>query len=111
MNLDTESGIVGSLGGTTALLLLVVFTMVNIALLVLRRDKAPENSFRAPTIIPILGAATSAFLIGPWARSRADWVQYEIAGLLLALGVALWAVNWLANRINYKKGNISSGHF
>jgi len=38
-------------------------------------------------------------------------VQYEIAGLLLALGVALWAVNWLANRINYKKGNISSGHF
>lgn len=111
VNLDTDSGIVGSLGGTTALLLLVVFTMVNIALLVLRRDKAPEDSFRAPTIIPILGAATSAFLIGPWARSRADWVQYEIAGLLLALGIALWAVTWLANRINYKKGNISSGHF
>ena len=111
VNLDTDSGIVGSLGGTTALLLLVVFTMVNIALLVLRRDKAPEDAFRAPTIIPILGAATSAFLIGPWARSRADWVQYEIAGLLLALGIALWAVTWLANRINYKKGNISSGHF
>ncbi|GAA1405199.1 amino acid permease [Glutamicibacter uratoxydans] len=108
VNLDSESGIVGSLGGTTALLLLAVFTVVNIALLVLRRDKAPEDAFRAPTIIPILGAITCAFLIGPWARSRADWVQYEIAGLLLALGVVLWAVNWIANRINYKKGNIST---
>ncbi len=108
VNLDSESGIVGSLGGTTALLLLAVFTVVNIALLVLRRDKAPEDAFRAPTIIPILGAITCAFLIGPWARSRADWVQYEIAGLLLALGVVLWAVNWVANRINYKKGNIST---
>lgn len=108
VNLDSESGIVGSLGGTTALLLLAVFTVVNIALLVLRRDKAPKDAFRAPTIIPILGAITCAFLIGPWARSRADWVQYEIAGLLLALGVVLWAVNWIANRINYKKGNIST---
>ncbi|WP_313811053.1 APC family permease [Glutamicibacter sp.] len=108
VNMNSESGIVGSLGGTTALLLLCVFTVVNIALLVLRRDKAPEDSFRAPTIFPILGALTCAFLTGPWARSREDWVQYEIAGLLLALGVVLWAVNWLANRINYKKGVIST---
>lgn len=108
VNIDTESGIVGYLGGTTALLLLCVFAVVNIALLVLRRDKAPEDAFRAPTIIPILGAITCLFLAGPWARARADWVQYEIAGLLLGLGVVLWAATWLANRINYKKGNIST---
>lgn len=108
VNLDSENGIVGSLGGTTALLLLCVFAVVNVSLLVLRRDKAPADAFRAPTIIPILGVVFCLFLAGPWARSRADWVQYEIAGLLLVIGVVLWAVTWLVNRINYKKGNIET---
>ncbi|KSU64958.1 APC family permease [Arthrobacter sp. NIO-1057] len=108
VNLDSENGIVGSLGGTTALLLLCVFAVVNVSLLVLRREKAPADAFRAPTIIPILGVVFCLFLAGPWARSRADWVQYEIAGLLLLIGVALWALTWLINRINYKKGIIET---
>ncbi|UYQ76844.1 APC family permease [Glutamicibacter sp. JL.03c] len=113
VNLDSENGIVGSLGGTTALLLLCVFAVVNVSLLVLRREKAPADAFRAPTIIPFLGVVFCLFLAGPWARSRADWVQYEIAGLLLVIGVVLWAVTWLVNRINYKKGNIETrpGHY
>ncbi|WP_345470631.1 APC family permease [Glutamicibacter ectropisis] len=108
VNLDSENGIVGSLGGTTALLLLCVFAVVNVSLLVLRREKAPADAFRAPTIIPILGVVFCLFLAGPWARSREDWVQYEIAGLLLLIGVALWALTWLINRINYKKGIIET---
>lgn len=108
VNLDTESGIVGSLGGTTALLLLCVFAVVNVSLLVLRRDKAPADAFRSPTFIPVVGAVLCLFLAGPWARSREDWVQYEIAGLLLLIGIALWAVTWLINRINYKKGVIAT---
>ena len=108
VNLDTGSSIVGSLGGTTALLLLCVFAVVNVALLVLRRDKPEPGAFRAPTIIPILGVVFCLFLAGPWARSREDWVQYEIAGLLLVIGIVLWAVTWLINRINYKKGVIET---
>jgi amino acid transporter len=37
------------LGGTTALLLLEVFTIVNVAVLVLRRDHVDHPHFRAPT--------------------------------------------------------------
>ena len=84
--------------GTTALLLLVVFTMVNVACLILRRDPTPEGAFRAPTILPILGAICCAFLVGPWARLEADMIQYKIAGGLLAIGVVLWAITWLINR-------------
>lgn len=100
VNANSESGIVGQLGGTTALLLLCVFAVVNVALLVLRRDPTPEGAFRAPTVVPILGAVTSLFLVGPWARSREDWIQYEIAGLLLVIGVALWIVTWASTAIH-----------
>ena len=88
------------LGGTTALLLLCVFTVVNIALIVIRRrpteDKHPH--FTAPTVLPYLGAATCAFLAGPWARSDEQQEQYVIAGFLLAAGIVLWALTWLTNR-------------
>ena len=40
------------LGSTTALLLLAVFTVVNIAVLVLRRDPVDHEHFRAPTALP-----------------------------------------------------------
>ena len=86
---------VSALGGTTALLLLAVFTVVNIACLVLRRDAPPDGAFRSPGILPWVGVATCAFLLGPWAQ---DAIEYRIAGLLLALGVVLWALTWLWNR-------------
>ncbi|UBH06218.1 amino acid permease [Leucobacter sp. Psy1] len=108
VNQNSDSGIVGQLGGTTALLLLCVFAVVNVALLILRRDPTPEGGFRAPTVIPILGAVTSLFLVGPWARSREDWIQYEIAGLLLAIGVGLWLVTWIVTAIHRKATNSES---
>ncbi len=88
--LITFVGEVPALGGTTALLLLCVFTVVNVALLVLRRDPVEHDHFRTPTVLPILGVATCAFLTGPW--TGRDPVQYKIAGILLGIGVLLWGI-------------------
>ncbi len=94
--LITFVGEVPALGGTTALLLLCVFTVVNVAVLVLRRDRVDHQHFRTPTILPILGAVFCAFLTGPW-TGRAI-VQYHVAGVLLAVGVVLWFVTIMVNR-------------
>ena len=82
--------------GTTALLLLCVFTVVNVAVLVLRRDPVNHQHFRTPTILPILGAAFCAFLTGPW--TGRDFIQYRVAGVLLAVGIVLWVVTVMINR-------------
>ena len=94
--LITFVGEVPALGGTTALLLLCVFTVVNIAVLVLRRDRVDHKHFRTPTLLPILGALSCAFLSGPWTGRNP--VQYEIAGILIGIGVVLWVVTVLVNR-------------
>jgi APA family basic amino acid/polyamine antiporter len=94
--LITFVGEVPALGGTTALLLLCVFTVVNIAVLVLRRDPVGHEHFRTPTFLPVLGALTCAFLVGPW--TGRDTVQYTIAGVLIGVGVLLWLVTVLINR-------------
>ncbi|XVV08148.1 APC family permease [Actinoplanes sp. CA-131856] len=85
-----------ALGGTTSLLLLCVFTVVNIAVLVLRRDRVEHEHFKAPTVIPVIGAVTCAYLASPLSgRAGAD---YRVAGILLVIGVVLWLVTWLYNR-------------
>jgi APA family basic amino acid/polyamine antiporter len=89
-------GEVPALGGTTALLLLCVFTVVNIAVLVLRRDPMSHEHFKAPTILPVIGAITCAFLVGPW-TGRAV-VQYQVAGVLIGVGIVLWVITVLVNR-------------
>jgi amino acid transporter len=99
--LITFVGEVPALGGTTALLLLCVFTVVNVAVLVLRRERVDHEHFRTPTILPILGAVFCAFLTGPW-TGRAI-VQYHVAGVLLAIGVALWFVTIMVNRSTGQK--------
>ncbi|GAA4952048.1 APC family permease [Actinoplanes utahensis] len=92
-----------ALGGTTALLLLCVFTVVNVACLVLRKDPVDHDHFRAPTVIPVLGALACAFLASPLSgRAGAD---YRVAGVLLVIGVGLWAITYAANR--YVPGAIS----
>lgn len=90
-------GAVPALGGTTALLLLGVFTIVNVAVLVLRKDKVEHEHFKTPTILAVLGATSCAFLVGPW--TGRDPVQYEIAGVLLAIGVVLWCITAIALRL------------
>ena len=98
VTIDEGTSIVEALSGTTGLLLLCVFTIVNIACLVVRRRSDITPRFRAPAIVPVLGAVTSAFLVGPWARDPEDWIQYRIAAVLLVIGIALWALTWFTNR-------------
>jgi amino acid transporter len=90
IGLVTFVGAVPALDGTTTLLLLSVFPIVNVAILVLRKDKVDHEHFRSPTILPVLGAISCSSLVGPW-TGRAS-VQYAIAGILLAVGVVLWFV-------------------
>lgn len=84
-----------ALGGTTALLLLAVFTLVNLAVLVLRKQSVAHDHYRAPTVFPILGIVSCAYLALPF--SGRDTIQYVIAGGLLAIGIVLWVVTWLAH--------------
>ncbi|WP_226368182.1 APC family permease [Pseudonocardia sp. ICBG162] len=96
VSLDSDSDVVSALGGTTSLLLLAVFTIVNIAVLVLRRDRIAEDHFRAPPGLPVVGAVASLYLVLPF--SGRDTIQYELAGLLLLLGLVLYAITLLLNR-------------
>ena len=97
VRLQAESSVVVALAGTTSLLLLAVFAVVNVAVLVLRRERG-QGGFKAPTAIPVIGAVACLYLLGPWARTEADMIQYKIAGGLLLLGVVLWVVTWAVNR-------------
>jgi APA family basic amino acid/polyamine antiporter len=81
------------LGGTTALLLLGVFTIVNIAVLVLRRDPVDHPHFRAPSWTPWVGIVFCGFLASP--LSGRPLQEFAIAGVLLVVGAILWVVNRL----------------
>jgi APA family basic amino acid/polyamine antiporter len=94
--LITFVGEVPALGGTTALLLLCVFAVVNVTVLVLRKDRVAHEHFRTPTVLPVLGALACAFFAGPW--TGRDMVQYQIAGALIGIGVLLWFVTVAVNR-------------
>ncbi|GAB2614712.1 APC family permease [Kribbella endophytica] len=78
------TGEVSQLASTLVLLLLVVFTSVNLAVLVLRREPVGDDHFRAPTVIPVLGIASCLLLFtqieaGVWLRG----------GILIAAGLIL----------------------
>ncbi len=83
------SGDLGALADTTVLLLLLVFSAVNVSVLVLRRDPVGHDHFQAPTAVPVVGAVVSVALM---ATKEAE--TFARAGLLLLVGVALWALNW-----------------
>ncbi|MER5255237.1 MULTISPECIES: APC family permease [unclassified Streptomyces] len=86
-----STGEIEGLGDTTAFLLLCVFAVVNVAVLVLRRDPVDHEHFRAPTVLPVLGAITALILASPLADRPAE--VYIRAGVLIAIGIALWGVN------------------
>ncbi len=100
--LITFVGEVPALGSTTALLLLAVFTVVNVAVLVLRRDPVDHDHFAAPTVLPVIGAISCGFLATPFAGRAGE--QYVIAGILLAIGVVLWAVTVAVNKRTGRSG-------
>ncbi|MET0684740.1 MAG: APC family permease [Solirubrobacteraceae bacterium] len=80
-----------SLADTTVLLLLFVFISVNIAVLVLRRDRVEHTHWNAPTVLPILGVIACAALIVQ--KAIEDTVIFAYAGGLIALGIVLWAIS------------------
>ncbi|MFI7535027.1 APC family permease [Streptosporangium sp. NPDC049376] len=87
------TGDVGDLADTTVLLLLLVFALVNVAVLVLRKDPVGHDHYRAPSWMPALGAVVCLVLALPITGRGAD--VYVRAGLLLVVGVVLWFVNRL----------------
>ncbi|GAA1184774.1 APC family permease [Pseudonocardia alaniniphila] len=96
------------LGGTTALLLLAVFTVVNIAVLVLRKDKVEHNHFRAPAWSPYAGIVLCGFLATP--LSGRPLQQFALAGILLAVGAALWLINYLVvGRVDVDPEQLTKG--
>ncbi len=98
VRVQSENTVVAALSGTTALLLLAVFSVVNLSVLILRRDPGREGGFRAPTWVPVAGGLACLYLLGPWARLDADMIQYKIAAGMLAVGVVLWLLTWAVNR-------------
>ena len=85
------------LGGTTSLLLLAVFAVVNVAVLVLRRDvQAGGAHFRTPTWLPVIGFIASLYLVLP--LSGRPLQQYVLAGALVILGVVLFGITVAINR-------------
>jgi len=83
------SGDLGNLADTTVLLLLLVFTAVNIAVLVLRRDPVRHAHFRTPTVIPVIGAIVSVGLM-----TTKSLETFTRTAILLVIGIVLWAANW-----------------
>lgn len=95
---NSDDPVVVLLGGTTSLLLLAVFAIVNVAVLVLRRDPVEHEHFTTPTFLPVIGVIACVYLVLPWTSGR-DIAQYGIAGVLLIIGIALWAVTFIDRRV------------
>ncbi|WP_209713188.1 APC family permease [Marmoricola sp. OAE513] len=98
VRLEAENTVVAALSGTTALLLLAVFAVVNVSVLILRREPGRDGAFTAPTVVPVIGAIACLYLLGPWARLDADMIQYKIAAGMLGVGVLLWLLNFAINK-------------
>ncbi len=84
-------GTLEDLAVVTVMLLLIVFAMVNVAVLVLRRDRVDHEHFVSPRIFPILGLLISVTLFVKRATDQDPTVLF-ITLVVLAVGVLLWLV-------------------
>jgi basic amino acid/polyamine antiporter, APA family len=92
-----SSSAIAVLGGTTSLLLLAVFAVVNVAVLVLRRDvQAAGGHFKTPTVLPVIGFVASLYLVTPLSGRPVQ--QYVLALILIVIGIALFLLTMLINR-------------
>ncbi|MBK5995218.1 APC family permease [Streptomyces sp. MBT58] len=87
------TGDVSTLASTLVLLLLVVFFLVNTSLLVLRRDRVSQDHFRAPTLVPVLGALSCVLLATQIERDV--WLRGLI---VLAVGAGLGVIAAMRSR-------------
>ncbi|KUI31015.1 APC family permease [Mycobacterium sp. GA-2829] len=92
-----SSSAISILGGTTSLLLLAVFAVVNVAVLRLRRDiQAGGNHFKTPTVLPVIGFIASLYLVLPFSGRPAQ--QYYVALGLIAIGIVLFFITRVINK-------------
>jgi APA family basic amino acid/polyamine antiporter len=77
------------------LLLTSVFFLVNVSVLVLRRDPVAHRHFVAPALLPVIGAPVALVFLLPINRTAEI---YRIAIFLLLGGFALWGINFLVTR-------------
>ena len=91
-----NSDAIDTLASTTVVLLLSAFVVVNVSVLVLRRDPVEHEHFTTPTVLPILGIIVSASLLIYTAIG--DIQIFALAALLLGLGVILYVINIFAKR-------------
>lgn len=80
------TGTVEVLASTMVLLLLVVFTAVNVAVLVLRRDRVEHAHFRAPTVLPI-GGFISCLLLFTQVEAPVWRLGLPLLGVAMILAV------------------------
>lgn len=92
------SGQVSRLADATVLLLLTVFSIVNVALVILKlRSDEPRGRFEVPLIVPLLGAIVCATLLFnrvalPGKGGVRDWAAPLTAGILIAVIVVMYLV-------------------
>jgi amino acid transporter len=87
------TGDLGSLADTTVALLVIVFGVVNVSVLVLRRETVDHEHFVVPSVVPVIGVLISLALL-----TQVQGATYGRAAILVALGVVLWIANWLILR-------------
>jgi basic amino acid/polyamine antiporter, APA family len=83
------------LSDTTVLLLTSVFFLVNVCVLVLRRDPVGHSHFVAPSIMPVIGGLVALVFLLPINRTGE---VYLTAIFLLIGGFVLWGINFLVTR-------------
>lgn len=89
------TGELEQLADTTVLLLLVVFAVVNVCVLILRRDRIEGECFRAPTVMPVIGFIVSLALL-----TTKDADSFVRASVLLAIGAVLYLITWFTHGRN-----------
>jgi len=91
------TGELEQLADTTVLLLLIVFAVVNVCVLILRKDTIEGDYFKAPTIMPVIGFIVSLALL-----TTKDSASFIRAGVLLIIGAILYLITWLAHGRHHK---------
>jgi len=88
------TGGLNALASATVVLLLFAFIGVNVGVLVARRHPVEHDHFRVPTPVPILGALVCVGLL-----TQQSGAVYARVGILLAIGLGLFLLNYLITRV------------
>jgi len=78
------SGTLQFLAGTTATLILLMFCLVNLSLLVVKRREPRTSGFQTPAFIPVLALISNAILV-----AFASQESHSLAAIFLGVGVLL----------------------